>query len=267
MSFGDLDALQDLFARAIVHPRGIDAFLAEADADTRAAFDAGFDETPGFDRRARLGVYADAYFWRLHGVLLDHFSLVAWLLGPIRFRNLATDYVLHRRSTDPDIRRFGARLPAFVVDHAEHTRIPGLAELAAIEWAMVRALDVPHPAVCTADALAAVAPAAWPELPLVAVPSLFLGPCRHDFTALWQQHADAPGPTDPPAAIDPHHVLVWRQHHDVMHRSLGADEAAALTRIRDGVVFAALCEDHDAATVAGWLLQWVGDGLLAQPWA
>ncbi|MBL8946584.1 MAG: putative DNA-binding domain-containing protein, partial [Myxococcales bacterium] len=117
MSLAELEALQALFSRAIVHPEGIDAFLAEADPATRAAFDAAFDGTAEFDARLRMGVYADAYFWRLHDVLLDHFSLVAWILGPAGFRNLATDYVLQRPSEDPDVRRFGARLPAFLGGH------------------------------------------------------------------------------------------------------------------------------------------------------
>ena len=37
MSLAELEALQALFSRAIVHPEGIDAFLAEADPATRAA--------------------------------------------------------------------------------------------------------------------------------------------------------------------------------------------------------------------------------------
>lgn len=261
----ELDALQSLFARAVRHPAGVDAFLADADADTRAAFDAAFDESPGFDRRARLTVYADAYFWRLHDVLLDHFSLIAWLLGPARFRNLATDYVLHRPSVDPDIRRFGARLPAFVATHAEQTRAPGLAELAAIEWAMVRALDIPHPAVCTAQTLAAMPPERWPQLELRAVPSGFVGPCHHDFPTLWDRHRTTDAPASPPPPVDPTHVLVWRQHHDVMHRVVDPSEAVALAQLQQGVAFAALCEDADAATAAGWLLRWVADGLVAAP--
>lgn len=264
MTHAELEALQSLFHRAIVHPTGIDAFLAEADDDTRAAFDAAFADTPAFDRRARMSVYADAYFWRLHGVLLDHFGLVAWLLGPARFRNLATDYVLARPSIDPDIRRFGERLPAFVVEHAESARMPGLAELAAIEWAMVRALDVPQASPLAADALASLPADAWPAMQLHAQPSVFLGPCRYDFGALWTAHGDAPSPTEPPPVIEATHVLVWRRHHDVMHRVVEDAEAEALARVVAGTAFATLCEHHDAETVVGWLVTWTRDGLLRE---
>lgn len=262
MTHTELEALQALFHRAIVHPTGIDAFLAEADESTRAAFDAAFADTPSFDRRARMSVYADAYFWRLHGVLVDHFSLVAWLLGPARFRNLATDYVLARPSIDPDIRRFGERLPAFIVDHAESSRIPGLVELAAIDWAMVRALDVPQPPPLAAATLASLPPDAWPTMQLHAMPSVALSPCRYDFAALWAAHPDAPPPASPTLA--PSHVLVWRRDHDVLHRVIVDAEADALALVVAGTAFATLCEHHDAETVVGWLMRWTNEGLLRE---
>ena len=263
MTLAELEALQGLFHRAIVHPTGIDAFLRQADANTRLAFEAAFDDTSTFDRRARLTVYADAYFWRLHGVLTDHFGLVAWLLGPARFRNLVTDYVLHCPSTDPDIRRFGAKFAAFIATHTEHTRIGDLASLAAIEWAMVRALDIPQPTVLRSDRLATLPPAEWPQMRLQAVPSAFIGGCRHDFAALWAAHGAARSPDFIPTPTATGHVLVWRQGHDVLHRSVDAREAAALSQVCGGVEFATLCEDLDATIAVGWLSRWLADGVLA----
>lgn len=262
MSATELAALQSLFYRAIVHPEGIEAFLAAADPDTRAAFDAAFAGTAEFDARARMGVYADAYFWRLHDVLLDHFSLVAWVLGPARFRNLATDYVLHRPSEDPDVRRFGARLPAFLGEHPLSTEVPGIDALAAIEWAMVRALDVPHGPLLERATLAALPPEAWPALRVQAVPSAFVGTCRHDFGALWADHLVAPTPDRSPAPGPPNHVLVWRQGLAVMHRPLDPAEADALRRVTEGVAFAGLCEHLDASVAVAWLSRWLDDGLL-----
>jgi hypothetical protein len=263
MSHAELEALQALFYRAIVHPQGVEAFLAAADPDTRAAFDAAFDGTADFDARARMGVYADAYFWRLHDVLLDHFSLVAWILGPARFRNLATDYVLQRPSEDPDVRRFGARLPAFLREHPLVTAVPGIDELAAIEWAMVRALDVPQGPLLQRATLAELPPEGWPALWSQAVASAFVGACHHDFGALWAHHLVTPTPDETPVAGAVNHVLVWRQGLAVMHRAVDASEADALLRLRDGVAFAGLCEHVDAPTAVAWLSRWLDDGLLS----
>jgi hypothetical protein len=57
-------------------------------------------------------------------------------------------------------------------------------------------------------------------------------------------------------------VLVWRRHHDVMHRVVEDAEVEALTRVVAGTAFASLCEHHDAETVAAWLVRWTSDGLL-----
>jgi hypothetical protein len=261
MSLADSQAL---LWRAITWPTGVDAFLREADEATRAAFASTFADSPEFARAARVGVYADAYFWRLLGVLRDHFGLTAWLCGPAHFHDLVTDYVLQRPSIDPDVRRFGERFAGFIAGHREGVRIPGLAELAAIEWAMVRALDVAQEQPQLAEQLRALAAEAWPSLRLCAVHSAALLPSTLPFSMLWAAHDREPSPTEPPSPVDAHAVLVWRQGLDVVHRVPAPDEAAALARVLGGIEFAELCADHDAPTVVAWLQRWLADELLTR---
>lgn len=258
-----LAELQALFWRAIRWPTGIDDFLREADDATRAAFEAAFAETAAFDRRARMEVYAEAYFWRLHDVLRDHFGLLARLLGPDRFRNLATDYVWQCPSQDPDIRRFGARLPAFVAAHAEGLRVPGLAGVAAIEWAMVRALDVPQPdAPLRRAELLARPPEAWPSLRLASMPSVAIERSELPFLAMWRAFdADAITLPLPPPGVA-RAVLVWREQLAVMVRELDDDEADALSRLRRGCAFDELCEGRSPEQVVAWLQRWIDDALV-----
>lgn len=262
-----LDALQDLFGRAITHPTGVADFLAAADDATRAAFAASVDETAAFDRAARMSVYADAYFWRLHDVLADHFDHVAWLLGRDRFRNLATDYVLQHPSRDPDVRRFGARLPDFLATHVEATRCRGIAEIAAVEWAMVRALDVPQAPATSLASLAGVAVDAWPTMVLVPVASAWIGPAPRDFDALWRARAEGGAtPLRPDAAIDAS-VLVWRCDRDdfaIQHRTLSDREATAWRAVIGGEPFAAWCEHAEDPSIAvQWLRAWISAGAIA----
>jgi len=241
---------QALLWRAMTWPTGVADFLAHADPETRAAFAATFAETPGFDRIARIGVYAEAYFWRLFGVLADHFGLVAWLCGPARFHNLVTDYVLACPSVDADIRRYGKRLPGFVATHAEGERIPALADAAAIEWAMVRALDAPDEPVATADDLRAVPIDRWPALVLQTVATARVHACALPFTTLWPAFRRGDAAPDPPDTGAPIDVLVWRQGLEVLHRSLPADEAAAVVAMGDGMRFVGR-------------QRWLADGLVA----
>lgn len=255
---------QALFWRAITWPTGVADFLRHADEATRAAFAETFDETAAFDRSARVGVYADAYFFRLLGVLRDHFGLVAWLCGAARFNDLVTDYVLQQPSIDPDVRRYGERFPAFVAEHAEARRIVGLAEIAAIEWAMVHALDCVQSPALAASTVRALPPERWALLPLHAVQSAALVTTRLPFADLWRRHPHEPSPSDAPALVDPHAVLVWRHGLDVMHRVPTPAEATALARVIAGTRFVELCSDHDAPTLVQWLQRWMGDELLAE---
>lgn len=253
---------QELLWRAMTWPTGVADFLAHADEATRRGFAATFADTPEFDRIARVDVYAQAYFWRLFGVLADHFGMVAWLCGRERFHDLVTDYVLACPSVDPDIRRYGERFPGFVATHAEGARVPGLADAAAIEWAMVRALDAPDEPVATADDLRAVAIEHWPALELRAIDTASVHACALPFAALWRAHRrEEPVPVEPtPAPLD---VLVWRQGLDVLHRSLPPAEAAAVRALQDGIRFAELCDRvGDAPTVVAWLQRWLADGLV-----
>jgi hypothetical protein len=257
-----LDDGQALLWRAITWPTGVADFLAHADADTRVAFEQAFAETPELDRVARVGIYAEAYFWRLHGVLVDHFGLVASLLGPARFQNLVTDYVLACPSVDPDIRRYGERFAGFL---AERREIAGIADVAAIEWAMVRALDAPDEPAATREHLRAVPMTDWPALELRAVATASVHRCALPFTRLWHAHVSTSSVAEPLQPLDPSiHVLVWRADLEVMQRELAAEEARAIEALVAGTGFDALCERvGEPATVVAWLERWLADGLVA----
>ncbi len=257
----ELTASQVLLWRAIRWPTGVADFLAQADDDTRAEFARTFAQTPAFDRAARVSVYAEAYFWRLHGVLVDHFPLLAALLGRPRFHNLVTDYVLACPPVDPDIRTYGARLAAFVAAHAVAETITDVAEVAALDWAMVQALDRPQTEPLGMADLAAVELSSWPELRLRTVESAALLPLHRDPQALF---AMATGGESAPMG-SARTALVWRAGFAVQTRVVTHDEARALTRLLGGARFVELCDDPglDPPTVAGWIASWVADGVLA----
>jgi hypothetical protein len=261
-----LREIQELFWRAIAWPTGVEAFLAQADDATQRAFAATFADTPDFDRVSRMRVYAEAYFWRLYEVVVDQLPLTAWLAGGPRFHDFVTDYVLHHPSHDPDIRRFAASLPAVLRDHPLERDLPGLADVAAVEWAIVSAVDAPDDALLTADALSTVEASQWPTRRLHAVRTASLVVCRPDFHALMTLKAtDAPPPSTIPLAD--HTILVWRQPNlDVHYRPLAPSEARALQALLAGHTFADLCNAAAEATpqrVVHWLHRWLRDGLLA----
>ena len=262
-----LRAMQELFWRAIAWPTGIEDFLAHADDSTRRAFADTFAGSEGFDRVARMSVYANAYFWRLHEVVLDQLELTAWLAGGPRFHDFVTDYVLQHPSRDPDVGRFAAGIPQALREHALARAVPGIADIAAVEWAIVAALDGPDDDVLPPDALAAIPAARWPSQRLHAVRTTSLLPCRLDFVGL---HRAMEAGEEPPAspAMSEHAMLVWSKPDlDVHYRSVAPPEARALHALIDARTFAELCDaagsDTTPATVVAWLRRWLDDGLVA----
>lgn len=261
---------QQLLWRAIAWPTGVADFLAQADQATRDAFAATVQGDEALSAVRRATVYAESYFWRLFDVLREQYRGLGWLLGPVRFHDLITDFVWQRPSTSPDVRRFGARLPAFLEQHPLEATHGGLAELARVEQAIVRAIDVPDQPVVTRAELQAVEAERWPGLRLVLADHVRVLTTRRSYPrvfAAWRAEAPSPDPVPPLPDEGPFHVLVWRKELEVFHRAVTPAQAAALRAMGEGAAFEATCDAAlavdatlEPAALVGWLARWIDDG-------
>lgn len=219
--------------------------------------------SPTLDSDGRLGVYADAYFWRLHGVLRDDYPKVAAVLGPDALETLARDYLAAHPSDNPSARHFGRHLAAFLDGRADVA--PFLPDLARLEWARVDAFDAPDARALTLADLRTTAPEDWPGLRFVAQPSLIV------LRSAWPIHAVWASPEGTPFTPAETVVRVWRAPDwRVLHGPMDAAEERALGALTAGEPFAVLCEtfaylepEAAARETAALLARWVEDGLLA----
>jgi uncharacterized protein (UPF0276 family) len=247
-----LAALQRLFFDALTWPRGVRDYCDSTGQGP--SLERAFVGSERLDALARLDVYANAYFYRLLGALREMFPRLAAAAGEVGFHNLVTDYVLAQPSTQPDLRRLGDRLPAFLREHALGRAAPRLVDLAELELALGSALDAADGAPLTREALAALPPEAWPALELELVPSARVLRVFHDL--------EGDGVASPERT-----VLVGRRGHAVYFRTLAAREALAVERLARGVSFDALCEalaegGVEPGEIHGYLARWVDDGLI-----
>jgi len=230
--------------------------------------------TPG----ERLGVYANAYFARLHDCLADDFGATASALGPDAFHDLVKTYLLIHPPERPSLRHAGAHL-AEHLDTAPFAEIfarrcPYAADLARLEWAIALAFAAPDAPAFARDALAAVAPDAWAGLRFALTPSLQLLRCAWPVSIARERFEregeDANWPEAPALAPEPIAIRVWRCAERVRFARISALECSALEAVRTGETFSGLCErlaaevgDADAAAQAAALLStWIADGLL-----
>lgn len=265
-------------------PEGVAAALAEEDR-------ASGGPTPGaairrleglirsdatLDATGRLEIYANAYFHRILGVLSSDYPALQQALGHDPFNDLVTSYLLVEPSRHPSLRYAGSRLADFLLSHAAaagiRARSPWACDLAVFEWARVDVFDVADGAVLTRASLASLAPEEF------AAQSLRLGPwarlrCfEYPVDHIWAA-ANRGEEIDPAQTASTTHLLVWRKEEAVLHRRVEQHEEAALALVRRGIRFDELCEwaateigeSEAPAQAAGWLGQWVADGLLVVP--
>jgi hypothetical protein len=209
-----------------------------------------------------LAIYHNAYRARLQETLRGDFSALLALLGDEVFAELAAAYLQAHPSQHFSLRWLGAQLPAFIQE-------PAWAELAQLEWAFTLAFDAAPGTPLTLPQMASLPPAEWPELRVQCLPTVQRVPLAFNSLAIWRAHKnDEPLPTSEPL-LEPMLCLVWRHELQGQFRTMGPSESEAFAGMTEhGWTFAELClslahlDDGAAAQAAGWLKQWLSEGLL-----
>lgn len=212
-----------------------DGASAEAAA---ALLRSGFGLPPAL----RLQVYRNNHFESLIDALGAVYPVVRALVGEPFFRGVGRRCVQRHPPREPNLHRFGARLPGLIARLPAARSLPYLADVARLEWAV-------HEVIHEADAmpldparLAAVAPALQPRLRLKLQPATRFVASDFPVLRIWQ--TNQPGAAAEPVALDEGGVrlLVARRDGEVEMRPLGAAEDRWLRALARGA-------DLEAATV------------------
>ena len=245
-----LKTLQQSFANRLLH--------GEAGIREHIVSDAVLDS------EARLSIYDNAYLTQ------DYPSLRA-ALGFEPFSALCRAYVQAYPSRHYSLRYLGQHMASFLADSVGYREQPHLAQLAALEWALVDAFDAADAAAVVESDIGRVPPESWPALRLALHPSVRIVSYDWDLLALLRavKQDETPSPALPLAQTG--YCLVWREHLATLYRSLGLQEARALQAVAAGATFAELCEQLAATTppdqaplhAASMLKGWLAGGLIA----
>ena len=263
-----LKELQSLLYRLITAPSGV----AEGLAAERGLGTGGLEAIVRGDDRlsaeARVDIYANMYFYRILDALKEDFPATRAVLGDDNFHNLVTRYLLEYPPSEPSLYCCGRYLAEYLSAHPLREHTPFVADLAALERAIVEVFQGRDAPAMEPDALRAIAPAEWPAM------KLRLQPAAQILALDWRVSDLARAVEDKRQWEAPKQravkVLVWRQGTHVFHRELEAVEADALDAIVRGETFAEICDrvaarDHDPVGAVNRLLtRWLSDGLLAR---
>ncbi|MCB9556348.1 MAG: putative DNA-binding domain-containing protein [Deltaproteobacteria bacterium] len=222
------------------------------------------------DAHRRLGIYGEMYAVRLRDVLKQQFPTVAACLGEQRFAQLAERYLIAFPSQHGSVRYLGTHLARYLQQDQLCTRWPFLADLAGLEWARSVAIDAADAAQLDIAALSALDADHWPALRFAWVPSAALLCVDYPVHQIWRAVFEGGQDVPQQLAAEKTQLLVWRQELAVCHRTIAADEAAALIELGRGQPFAELCDalaeegsvEQAALKLAPWLRRWVDAGVV-----
>jgi hypothetical protein len=264
-----LKQLQSILYRLITAANGVAEGLAGECSMPAGGLDALVLGDDRLSAEARVDIYANMYFYRLLDVLKEDFPATLRVLGDDNFHNLATGYLIEYPPTEPSVHSCGRYLADFLRGHAHRKDEPYIADLAALERAVVEVFHGPDAAVLEADELRAIAPEKWPALMMRTHPALQILKLEYQVAELLR--AVEEDREWKPADAGTVEVIVWRHDSKVFYRELEKVEQRALAAARNGVTFAKICdlvaEDRDATKdpvdeLNRLLARWLADGIL-----
>lgn len=247
----------------------LENYLLGSNPQASAALQGSLLSSPTLSAQQGLAIYHHAYRARLLEALREDYPAVHYWLGDDEFATLAQAFCAAQPSQHFSLRWFGAGFAGFISASLDPQDSPPLAELARLEWAFGLAFDAAAGTPLSLAQMASLPAADWPGLQVQLLAHVQLVTLEYNSLALWQAaKAQADFPPSVRLAQD-QTCLIWRHGLVSNYRSLSAAEALALQGMAmAGWSFAELCEqlaehgEQAPALAAGWLKQWLSEGLL-----
>ncbi len=221
-------------------------------------------------REALLDLYRNAYAARFLDCLSGRYGHLRALMGAADFEAAARAYLAARPSRSFNLKGFGADLSCFLDSTLPYAERRGLAELAAIEGAMVDAIDAANTAPSPSRDHSETADPSknFPIRPHPSVRRLNLSTNAY---AIWSALDEGLPPPDEAVLTEPDHLIVWRRGFTPALRRLLHEEAVIWDAASGGASPGALCESlaerlengADACRVVeGFRRDWLDSGLV-----
>jgi hypothetical protein len=196
---------------------------------------------PALDARERLEIYRFGYKARLIECLDDDYPILARTLGEQAFERLAASYIEHYPSRSPSLNAFGKRMSEHLRDAELDEQVPPrsfLAELAALEWALVEIIHAKEPPPFDLAALKAIPVDRWGTARLVRSEAVQVLHCEYPVNRYYQKartdDALPPVPSPSPSA-----TAVYRRSWRLWRMDL----TPAMTRVLDALLAGTTIEE------------------------
>ncbi|MBI4558688.1 MAG: putative DNA-binding domain-containing protein [Candidatus Hydrogenedentes bacterium] len=252
----DLSVVQRWFQAVVTHPSGIDAGVESHEAlelmpMTRHGLEQMVTRSEKLSARARLSIYANAYYARLLECLGDSYPVLKRTLGEEAFNAFAFGYLQKYPSRSYTLGKLGERFPEYLaetrpdIDKATSSVIQGtvswpdfLIDLARLERTIAEVFDGPgieKTAVLSTEQLGGITPDKWMVVRLRTVPCLRLlavqYPLNEYYSAVRQSPDESTIPLPTPAES---HIAVTRRDYIVRRHDLSHSQYLILNALKEG---------------------------------
>ncbi|MBC6442692.1 MAG: putative DNA-binding domain-containing protein [Rhodobacteraceae bacterium] len=238
--------------------------FATALLDPDMAVPEGLIDPEGRPAGKRFNVYRNNVIVSLMDAMEEVFPVIAKLIGPQNFRNLARVFVKDFPPKSPLLMFYGGDFPGFLEGFAPLGSVPYLADVARLELARRDACHAADTVPVPQTALAAVPPEKLTEARFDLAHALRLVESPYPIVGLWHYNI-TDGAPKPVAGTEI--ALITRPGLDVEMQVIGADTAAFLEALQENSTLGqayeaglAIAEDFDLSAAIGLML---GGGLIS----
>lgn len=219
-----LNQWQQLFKRYLFTGAN-EAQLAQAIADPT-----------GIGAVTRMDVYRNAYYIRLQEALAHDFPVLLAVLGDEAFGHQMAHYLQACPSNSPSLRYLGQSLSDWLRKGDE----PVLADLAALEWAVLTVFDAADASPLDADDLVTVLPEHWHQLRFELHPALSLLQTQSNAHELWAAHRNQQV-IPPIQSATPYSLAIWRGQNGPTLHIMSEQAFGSLNGLGDDCTFGDIC--------------------------
>ena len=212
----------------------------------------------------RFDVYRNNVIVGLIDALADGFPVVNRLVGDAFFRAMARDHARRHPPRSPLMFRYGDRFPEFIAGYGPAAKLPYLADVARLEWAVQEALHAGDAEPCAPDRLAEVPDAMLDKVVLELLPSTRVLASPYPVLSIWRANTGPDTVEIPPRAES---VVVARPALETELRPLPPGGAEFLNAIVSGKTLggaAALASEVAGFDLAGMIGVMLGARLISE---
>lgn len=239
-----------------------DAIMQGGKTDRKAA--EWIREKADFPAERQLGVYVNAYRWRLFDVVAEDYPVLKTYLGEKKFDTLINDFIEAVPPKHFNVARYAALLPVYQRAHASHDVFSG--ELCMLETAIAQLADVEETEALTLEHLAGMTPELLMESRIAPRSALQLFAFSHPVNDYYKAVKDSTQ-TNAPVVGEGNSFLVVFRHEDVVWRmDLEEQEYRLLSALFAGETVGDALRvfgESPAANISEYFSRWMRNGLLA----